>query len=68
MGVTECALLEPEEILEFIHGEMPLHILLIVHYAAREGLLVSLSLEDLLFNRSCLEVGWKFKTYIQKIY
>lgn len=43
-----------EKLLQFREGKMPFHILLIVHHARAERLLMRLSLEDLLFNSSRL--------------
>ena len=48
------ALVQLEELLEVGEGEVALHVLLTVHDAGAEGLLVRLPLEDLFLDRADL--------------
>lgn len=50
MCVTECVLVESEQLSQFLQREMSLYILLLIHHTAAQGLLMGLSLQDLLFN------------------
>ena len=48
MGVTGGGLIQREELLQLPKREVPFYILLFIHHAAAEGLLVGLALEYLL--------------------
>lgn len=53
VGVTEARPIQGKQLLQLAQREVPLHVLLI-HHTATQGLLVALTLEDLLLNGSCL--------------
>jgi hypothetical protein len=53
MRLAESSLVELEQLAKSTHREMPLRIFFFIHYSRRQGLLGSLTLEYLLFYRSC---------------
>ena len=55
VSVADGVLAEGEQLPEFPQGEVALHVLLLVHHAAAQGLLVGLPLQDLLLDRPRLQ-------------
>jgi len=55
MRVTQCCLIQGEEVAEVTDAEMSLHIVLLIHHTATQSLLVSLPLQHLLLNAASLQ-------------
>lgn len=54
MCVTKASLMQGKQLLQLAQREVPRHLLLLIHHAAAQCLLVALALQDLLLNGSCL--------------
>jgi len=56
VGVADGGLVEREELAQLAQGEVPLHVLLLIHHTAAQRLLVGLPLQDLLLDGPRLHV------------
>ena len=54
MCVTQSGLVKFEQIPQLLHGEVSLHVPLLIHHTAAQCFLVGLALEDLLLDCSSL--------------